>query len=71
MPDTTPGPHEFAAYLDSIKRLVAEKLIPAEPRLDGQETLPEDLTQLLRDIGLFGISIPTRYGGLGLMAAPT
>ena len=57
---------EFAAYLDGITRLVREKLIPAEPRLEGQETLPEDLTRLLREAGLFGISIPTRWGGLGL-----
>ncbi len=67
MPDALlPTAAEFDTYLDSIRRLVREKLIPAEPRLDGQETLPEDLTQLLRDAGLFGISIPTAYGGLGL-----
>ncbi len=59
-------PAEFTSYLDGIERLVREKLIPAEPRLEGQETLPEDLTQLLREAGLFGISIPTRWGGLGL-----
>jgi len=59
-------PSEFATYLDGITRLVREKLIPAEPRLEGQETLPEDLTELLRQAGLFGISIPTRWGGLGL-----
>jgi acyl-CoA dehydrogenase len=59
-------PAEFASYLDGIARLVREKLIPAEPRLEGQETLPEDLTELLRQAGLFGISIPTRWGGLGL-----
>lgn len=67
MPDALlPTAAEFETYLDTIRRLVREKLIPAEPRLDGQETLPEDLTQLLRDAGLFGISIPTAYGGLGL-----
>jgi len=57
---------DFDTYLDSLRRLVAERLIPAEPRLDDQETLPEDLTQLLRDAGLFGISIPAEYGGAGL-----
>lgn len=67
MPDALlPTAAEFDTYLGSIRRLVREKLIPAEPRLEGQETLPEDLAQLLRDAGLFGISIPTRYGGLGL-----
>ncbi|MBY0329992.1 MAG: acyl-CoA/acyl-ACP dehydrogenase [Acetobacteraceae bacterium] len=64
--DAAPTAAEFAAYLDSIRRLVAERLIPAEPRLEGEETLPEDLTALLREAGLFGISIPARYGGGGL-----
>ncbi len=61
-----PGAEEFEACLDNIRHLVAERLIPAEPRLDGQETLPEDLAQRLREAGLFGISIPAAYGGLGL-----
>lgn len=60
------GAAEFDAYLDSVRRLVRERLIPAEPRLEGQETLPEDLTQLLREAGLFGISIPAALGGGGL-----
>ena len=67
MPDALlPTASEFELYLESVRRLVRERLIPAEPRLDGQETLPEDLAQLLRDAGLFGISIPTAHGGLGL-----
>ncbi|MCU0887764.1 MAG: acyl-CoA dehydrogenase family protein [Rubritepida sp.] len=60
------GTTEFEAWLGSVRRLVRERLIPAEPRLEGEETLPEDLTALLREAGLFGLSIPTRYGGLGL-----
>jgi len=71
MKDAPPGgagptAAEFESWLDGIRRLVEERLIPAEPRLDGEETLPEDLTQLLRDAGLFGISIPASYGGAGL-----
>ncbi|MCX7374450.1 MAG: acyl-CoA dehydrogenase family protein [Alphaproteobacteria bacterium] len=67
MPDALlPTAAEFDTYLDSIRRLVRDALIPAEPRLDGQETLPEDLTLRLAEIGLFGISIPSRWGGLGL-----
>ena len=66
MTEAPPDHAAFDSYLDSIRRLVAEKLIPGEPRLEGQETLPEDLTEQLRQIGLFGISIPAKYGGLGL-----
>lgn len=66
MSDGAPDAAEFETYLGSIRRLVAERLIPAERRLEGEETLPEDLTRALRESGLFGISIPGRYGGLGL-----
>jgi len=66
MAEDAPDRAAFERYLDGIRRLVDQRLIPAEPRLEGQETLPEDLTQLLREAGLFGISIPARYGGGGL-----
>ncbi|WP_207537088.1 acyl-CoA dehydrogenase family protein [Sabulicella rubraurantiaca] len=66
MPDGVVEDEAFAEYLGNIRRLVRDRLIPAESRLEGEETLPEDLTDLLRRAGLFGISIPTRYGGLGL-----
>ena len=61
-----PTAAEFDAYLDGIRRLVDQRLIPAEPRLEGEETLPEDLTRALREAGLNGISIPSRYGAAGL-----
>lgn len=35
---------------------------------DEEETIPEQVLQALADIGMFGISIPKRYGGLGLSA---
>jgi acyl-CoA dehydrogenase len=64
--DAAPTAAAFDLYLSGIRRLVAERLIAEEHRLDGQETLPDDLTQLLREAGLFGISIPAAYGGAGL-----
>ena len=46
--------------------LVHSVLIPAEHRLEGLERMPEDLTEALRQAGLFCLSIPRCYGGLGL-----
>ncbi len=60
------APQDFAQYLARIKDMTDRVLIPAEPSLDGQETLPEPLTEAIRASGLFGISIPREYGGLGL-----
>jgi acyl-CoA dehydrogenase len=58
--------YDFSQYLAKIQGLTDQELIPAEPSLDGQETLPEPLTESIRAAGLFGISIPRDYGGLGL-----
>jgi acyl-CoA dehydrogenase len=60
------APQDFPQYLARIKDMTDRVLIPAEPSLDGQETLPERLTEAIRASGLFGISIPREYGGLGL-----
>ena len=35
-------------------------------RIDREGKIPADVIQGLRDIGAFGIKIPTEYGGLGL-----
>ena len=60
------APFDFDAYLARVRALVDGRLIPDERRLVGEETLPEDLAEELRRAGLFGISIPRAYGGLGL-----
>jgi acyl-CoA dehydrogenase len=57
---------DFPAWHKRLDALVETTLIPGEARLTDEETIPEDLTQHLRDYGLFGMTIPERYGGLGL-----
>lgn len=55
----------FATYLERIGRFTRERLIPNEPLLEDLGGIPEDVLQEIREIGLFGISIPESYGGLG------
>src|SRR6185295_4289035 len=49
-----------------LRKLEKELLDPA--KYDAEETIPEDVLRALADIGMFGISIPKKYGGLGLSA---
>ena len=56
----------FEEYLKAVRELSQTLLISSESRLSLEDGIPEDLTNALRDIGLFGISIPAQYGGLGL-----
>lgn len=49
-----------------IRRFVDEQLIPREPEVAETDAIPADVVEGMREMGLFGLSIPEEYGGLGL-----
>ncbi len=55
--------------LETLARFVDEHLIPAEARVDAEDHIPDSIVAEMKDLGLFGITIPERYGGLGLTPA--
>ena len=55
----------FEEYLISVRDFSQNILRPAEKRLTREDGIPDDLTNALKDIGLFGISIPKEFGGFG------
>ncbi len=55
-----------AQLLETVRRFVAEECVPLEAKVSEEDRVPESIVQGMRDLGLFGISIPTEYGGLGL-----
>jgi len=59
-------PESFNILLDTVARLVREKLIPRETEVTDTDEIPDDLLAAMRDMGLFGLTIPEVYGGLGL-----
>lgn len=52
--------------LDAVRRFVNERLIPLEAKVSEDDAIPADALAEMRALGLFGISIPEEYGGLGL-----
>ena len=56
----------FDEYIVAIRNLSQNILIPSESKLTHKNGIPEDLTEILRKSGLFGISIPRKYDGLEL-----
>jgi acyl-CoA dehydrogenase len=50
----------------SVRRFVSERLVPIEDKVARDDLVPDDIVREMRELGLFGISIPTEYGGLGL-----
>jgi acyl-CoA dehydrogenase len=56
----------FNVLLSSIERFVRERLIPREGDVVEADAIPVDLLSDMRAMGLFGLTIPEQYGGLGL-----
>ena len=52
--------------LTTIRRFVDERLRPIEAQVAENDEVPAEIVQEMRELGLFGISIPEEYGGLGL-----
>jgi len=50
----------------SVRRFVDERLIPEEARVSKTDAIPDALVEEMRELGLFGLSVPEAYGGLGL-----
>lgn len=55
-----------AARLAAATSLVENILIPQEARMDAEDRMPEAAREAIRAQGLFGISLPVEFGGLGL-----
>ncbi len=52
--------------LDAVRRFVTERLVPAEEALANTGVIPEEIVNEMRELGLFGLSIGSDHGGLGL-----
>lgn len=59
-------PDTLTALLDSIRRFVRERLVPAEHEVSETDEIPPSLVDEMRELGLFGLTIPEAYGGLEL-----
>ena len=56
----------FGLLKASVQRFIQERLVPAEDHVEEQDEVPEDIIDAMREMGLFGISIPETFGGIGL-----
>jgi acyl-CoA dehydrogenase len=60
---------ELAARVADVRDFVRQEVVPFEERIDAEDELPGTVTKRCRQLGLFGLSIPEEYGGLGLTAS--
>lgn len=59
-------PELLDQLIATLSRFVRERLIPNEARLAEEDAVPAELLEEMKELGLFGLSIPEEYGGLGL-----
>lgn len=59
-------PEVLTALLDSVRRFVRERLVPAEEAVAEADAIPADIVREMKAMGLFGLTIPESHGGLGL-----
>ena len=67
-PIRTIDPDTEKAVLDSVERFIERDVKPKADALDHADEYPHEMVERMKEIGLFGATIGTEYGGLGLPA---
>jgi alkylation response protein AidB-like acyl-CoA dehydrogenase len=57
---------EQKAITEMVRQFTDEQIIPNAEQYDHEDSFPEPIVEQLKELGLFGITIPEEYGGLGL-----
>ncbi len=57
---------EFKEFRSKVVNFVEVELAPISEEVEKSAAIPEPIVQRMRELGLFGLSIPKQYGGLGL-----
>ncbi|MBB3776900.1 acyl-CoA dehydrogenase [Erythromicrobium ramosum] len=56
----------FDQFIEQLQRYVRERLLPAEKQIIETDRIPEDIMREMRDMGLFGLTMPEEFGGAGM-----
>jgi butyryl-CoA dehydrogenase len=54
-----------AEIVSNVRRFVDKEIIPQAQELEHADTYPQAIVDQMKAMGLFGLMIPTEYGGLG------
>jgi len=57
---------EQKAITEMVRQFTDEQIIPNAEHYDHADEFPEPIVEQMKELGLFGITIPEEYGGLGL-----
>jgi alkylation response protein AidB-like acyl-CoA dehydrogenase len=54
------------AITEMVRQFVDEQIIPNAEHYDHEDKFPEPIVEQMKELGLFGVTIPEEYGGMGL-----
>src|SRR6201990_1782475 len=57
---------EQKAITEMVRQFADEQIIPNAEHYDHEDEFPEPVVEQMKELGLFGVTIPEEYGGLGL-----
>jgi alkylation response protein AidB-like acyl-CoA dehydrogenase len=57
---------EQRAIVETVRDFVEKEVIPVADELEHRDEFPEQIVNGMKDLGLFGLTVPEEYGGAGL-----
>src|SRR4051794_38657384 len=57
---------EQRAITEMVRQFVDNEVIPIAEEYDHEDKFPEQVVEQMKELGLFGVTIPEEYGGMGL-----
>jgi alkylation response protein AidB-like acyl-CoA dehydrogenase len=52
--------------IEMVRQFADEQIIPNAEHYDHEDSFPEPIVEQMKELGLFGVTIPEQYGGMGL-----
>jgi len=65
-PPLTEKTDEQKAITDMVRQFADEQILPRAEHYDHEDEYPEPIVEQMKDLGLFGVTIPEEFGGMGL-----
>src|SRR4051794_40968327 len=57
---------EQKAITEMVHQFVDEQVIPIAEKHDHEDSFPDEVVEQMKELGLFGVTIPEEHGGMGL-----
>jgi len=57
---------EQKAICEMVHQFADEQILPNAEHYDHEDEFPEPIVEQMKELGLFGVTIPEEYGGMGL-----